>query len=153
MSLQFFRSSPNATIPTKGSDGAAGWDLYSSEAVTLAPCDNAKVRTNLHVAFPKGYYARIASRSGLAYNHKVVTHAGVLDEDYRGEIGVVLFNHGRFEHQVNKGDRIAQLILEKIAEDVKVEEVNSIEELGQTKRGHEGFGSTDTHTTMGWSLY
>lgn len=79
MSLQCFRSSPNATIPTKGSEGAAGWDLYASEDVTLPPWDGAKVSTNLHVAFPKGYYGRIAGRSGLAYKSKVVVHGGVVD--------------------------------------------------------------------------
>lgn len=142
MSLQFFRSSPNATIPTRGSDGAAGWDLSASEDIILLSRDGAKVSTHLHASFPKGYYGRIASRSGLAAKSKVVVHAGVLDLDYRGEIGVVLFNHSDKEFVIKKGDRIAQFILEKIAEDVLVEEVMNIGDLGQTDRGHGGFGST-----------
>lgn len=157
--LQFFPSSDSAIIPTKGSLDAAGWDLYASQKHTIPAYDSCKVHTDLHIAFPPGYYARIASRSGLAFKHKVVTQGGVVDEgnaiisisyipysnlsvDYRGEVGVILFNHSNRDFEVKPGDRIAQLILEKIADNVQVETVSSIEELGQTDRGHGGFGSS-----------
>ena len=78
--LQCYLSSENATLPTKGSDGAAGWDLYAAEEITIPPNDRAKVATNLHVAFPTGFYARVASRSGLAFKHGIDVGAGVVDE-------------------------------------------------------------------------
>ena len=96
------------------------------------------MHTGLAISFPAGLYARIAPRSGLALKKFIDVGAGVVDHDYRGEVGVVLFNHGDQDFEVNMGDRIAQLILEKI-DTPPVEEVQG---LGDTVRGVGGFGST-----------
>ena len=96
------------------------------------------MHTGMSISFPAGLYARIAPRSGLALKKSIDVGAGVVDSDYRGEVGVILFNHGDQDFEVKMGDRIAQLILEKIDTPV-VEEVQGLEE---TVRGSGGFGST-----------
>lgn len=90
------------------------------------------------MAIPSGYYGRVAPRSGLAVKHFIDVGAGVIDEDYRGPLGVVLFNHGQNDFAVKKGDRIAQLLLEKIA----TPDIEVVEDLDETERGAGGFGST-----------
>ena len=96
------------------------------------------MKTGLSISFPTGLYARIAPRSGLALKKFIDVGAGVVDSDYRGEVGVVLFNHGDQDFEVKMGDRIAQLILEKI-DTPPVEEVQGLDD---TVRGSGGFGST-----------
>ena len=96
------------------------------------------VKTGLAISFPAGLYARITPRSGLALKWFIDVGAGVIDSDYRGEVGVVLFNHGDQDFQVKMGDRIAQLILEKI----DTPPVEEVQDLGNTVRGTGGFGST-----------
>lgn len=96
------------------------------------------VKTDLSIAIPHGTYARIAPRSGLAVKHFIDTGAGVVDEDYRGAVGVVLFNHSDVDFNVKQGDRVAQLILERIV----TPEVVEVESLDQTTRGAGGYGST-----------
>ena len=136
--LKFKRLSDQATTPSKGSPGAAGFDLYSAEDRVIGPAGKGMVRTDIALELPKGCYGRIAPRSGLAWTKHLGVAAGVVDRDYRGNIGVVLFNHARSEYTVKKGDRIAQLICEQIL-DPSLQEV---EELGGTERGVGGFGST-----------
>ena len=94
--------------------------------------------TGLSISFPAGLYARIAPRSGLALKKFMDVGAGVVDADYRGEVGVVLFNHGDQDFEVKMGDRIAQLILEQIS----TPEVVEVSGLDETVRGTGGFGST-----------
>ena len=94
--------------------------------------------TDLSVSVPPGTYGRIAPRSGLALRCGVDVGAGVVDSDYRGPVGVILFNHSDTDFSISAGDRIAQLILEKIEQADVVE----TDELGSTERGHGGFGST-----------
>lgn len=96
------------------------------------------VKTDLSIAIPHGTYARIAPRSGLAVKSFIDTGAGVVDEDYRGAVGVVLFNHSDVEFKVKQGDRIAQLILERIMTPKVIE----VESLDETTRGAGGYGST-----------
>lgn len=139
-SLRILRRSDNATIPTKGSALAAGYDLYASEDTVIPAQDNGLVSTDISVVVPIGTYGRVAPRSGLAVKHGISTGAGVIDADYRGEVKVVLFNHAKKDFEVKKGDRIAQLILEKITL-AEVEEITQ-EELTATDRGEGGFGST-----------
>ena len=127
-----------ARIPTRGSGGAVGYDLYSSDRVVIPPLHRALVGTSIAVAFPCGVYGRVAPRSGLAVKHGIQVGAGVVDPDYTGEIKVVLFNHGDRDFHIEKGDRIAQLILEK-CETPEIEEIGTLEE---TDRGAGGFGST-----------
>ncbi|XP_054944222.1 deoxyuridine 5'-triphosphate nucleotidohydrolase, mitochondrial isoform X4 [Physeter macrocephalus] len=114
MRLRFVRLSEHATAPTKGSERAAGYDLYSAYDYTVPPMEKALVKTDIQIALPSGCYGRVAPRSGLAAKHFIDVGAGVIDEDYRGNVGVVLFNFGKEKFEVKKGDRIAQLICERI---------------------------------------
>ncbi|XP_060150270.1 deoxyuridine 5'-triphosphate nucleotidohydrolase, mitochondrial isoform X4 [Globicephala melas] len=95
MRLRFVRLSEHATAPTKGSERAAGYDLYSAYDYTVPPMEKALVKTDIQIALPSGCYGRVAPRSGLAAKHFIDVGAGVIDEDYRGNVGVVLFNFGK----------------------------------------------------------
>jgi dUTP pyrophosphatase len=106
--------------------------------LVIQPNKRALVPTDLSIACPENTYARIAPRSGLALKHGIDTGAGVIDADYRGPVGVILFNFGDEEFVINPGDRIAQLILEQIV----MADVVEVQELSQTVRGSGGFGST-----------
>lgn len=138
--LKVYKRSENATTPTKGSALAAGYDLYSSEIATVPARGQAMVATDISIAVPAGTYGRVAPRSGLAVKHGISTGAGVVDADYRGEVKVVLFNHSDKDFAIVKGDRIAQLVLEKIV-DAEIQEITEAE-LDTTARGSGGFGST-----------
>ncbi|ALA62392.1 dUTPase [Turkeypox virus] len=98
------------------------------------------VMTDIIIDIPEGLYGRISPRSGLACNHFIDVGAGVIDRDYRGNIGILLFNFSKDVFYVNKGDRVAQLIFEKIAHP-EIREVKTVEELSITERGGSGFGS------------
>lgn len=129
--------SPGAIAPTRGSYGAAGYDLYANEDVIIGQYEFTQVSTGVSVAIPSGYYGRIAPRSGLAAKYGIVIGGGVIDEDYRGELKVLMSClHGIYD--VRKGDRIAQLIIEKIA----TPELEIVDSLDDTDRGESGFGST-----------
>jgi dUTP pyrophosphatase len=139
MSLGIKKLCFDAIIPTRGSDRSVGYDLYSV-VDTVVPCQagNALVATGLAITLPPGCYGRVAPRSGLAVKHCINVGAGVIDPDYTGEVKVVLFNHGDKDFEVKKGDRIAQLVLER-CETPPIEEINIVED---TERGSGGFGST-----------
>ena len=128
----------NAALPKRSTEGAAGYDLCAAQDCTIPASGKGLVKTGLSISFPPGLYARIAPRSGLALKRFIDVGAGVVDADYRGEVGVVLFNHGDQDFEVKMGDRIAQLILERI-DTPPVEEVQG---LDGTVRGSGGFGST-----------
>jgi dUTP pyrophosphatase len=136
--LKFLRLHPAAKLPTRGSRQAAGLDLYSIEAVTLAAGARAAVRTGLAVAIPEGFYGRVAPRSGLAVNYGLDVLAGVIDSDYRGEIVCAIVNHGREAFTLDAGQRVAQLIIEAII----TPEAVWADALDETARGAGGFGST-----------
>uniref|UniRef100_A0A452E4G1 Deoxyuridine 5'-triphosphate nucleotidohydrolase n=1 Tax=Capra hircus TaxID=9925 RepID=A0A452E4G1_CAPHI len=138
MRLRFARLSEHATAPTKGSARAAGYDLYSAYDYTVPPMEKVLVKTDIQIALPSGCYGRVAPRSGLAAKHFIDVGAGVIDEDYRGNVGVVLFNFGKEKFEVKKGDRIAQLICERIF----YPEIEEVQILDDTERGSGGFGST-----------
>lgn len=128
----------HAKPPLRATPGAAGYDLVAAEPVSVAAGGRAVVRTGIQLAIPIGHYGRIAPRSGLAVRHCVDVAAGVVDGDYRGEVGVVLVNHGAAEFCVRAGDRIAQLILERAS----TPELEVVISLDDTERGEGGFGST-----------
>lgn len=92
--VQRHPSHPLAKLPTRGSASAAGYDLYASENVTLPRGGRKVIATGISLAIPEGHYGRVAPRSGLASKHGIDTGAGVIDEDYRGLLGVLLFNFG-----------------------------------------------------------
>ena len=104
----------NAIIPCRGTHGAAGYDLSSVEDLIISGKGKGVVKTGLAIATPEDTYARIAPRSGLAVKQFIDVGAGVVDADYRGEVGVVLFNHADDGFRISQGDRIAQMILERI---------------------------------------
>lgn len=114
--------------------------MYSAYDYTIPAHGKQIVLTDIQVEVPHGCYGRVAPRSGLAAKHFIDVGAGVIDEDYRGNVGVVLFNHGSDAFEVKRGDRIAQLICEQIVYP-QMEEVPS---LSETVRGSGGFGSTGT---------
>ena len=128
----------DATLPTRGSSGAVGYDLYSIDEVVVPPSQRALDGTGVAVILPMNVYGRVAPRSGLAVKHGIQVGAGVVDPDYRGEIKVVLFNQGDKHFEIKKGDRIAQLVLERC----ETPDVREVESLDETDRGSGGFGST-----------
>ncbi|KAA0715310.1 Deoxyuridine 5'-triphosphate nucleotidohydrolase [Triplophysa tibetana] len=139
--LKFAKLTENATTPSRGSNRAAGFDLYSAYDYTVGSMDKVVVKTDIQIAVPHGYYGRVAPRSGLAVKHFIDVGAGVVDEDYRGNLGVVLFNFGKETFEVKKGDRIAQLICERIC----YPELLELQTLDDTERGAGGFGSTGSN--------
>jgi len=138
--LKIQRVHDSAIIPTLGSSLSAGRDLYSVDNTIVPPHGKALISTGIIIEFPDcSIYGRIAPRSGLAWKKHIDIGAGVIDADYRGEIKVVVFNHSSEEFNMNVGDKIAQIILEKCLINYKIEEVNSVTD---TNRGAGGFGST-----------
>merc|ERR1711990_371717 len=138
--LEVCKLSEHALIPTKGSKTAAGYDLYSAYDYVIPGQGKIIAKTDISIRVPDGTYGRVAPRSGLAAKNHIDIGAGVVDQDYTGNIGVVMFNHAQEDFEVKKGDRIAQFICEKI-EYPELEEVAS---LSSTERGEGGFGSTGT---------
>ena len=137
--VNFKKLSKNAIIPKKGSDGAVGSDLYSATTIDIAPGKLVLVPTDIALECPIHTYGRIAPRSGVTVKSHLDVLAGVVDNDYRGNIKVAMFNFGVTTQTITKGDRIAQIIFEKISYPVFSEKAN----LSETKRQADGFGSTD----------
>lgn len=128
----------DAVMPVRSSVKAAGLDIFSAYPYVVKAGGRELIKTGLSIKVPPNTYGRLAPRSGLAWKNGIDVGAGVIDEDYRGEVGVILFNHDKKDFVVNKGDRIAQLIIEKIV----YCEVSEVTELDDTQRGDNGFGST-----------
>jgi dUTP pyrophosphatase len=129
---------PEAKLPTRGSDGAIGLDLCAVKSHVIEPGARCVVTTGISAAIPPGYYGRVAPRSGLAFKHGLDVLAGVIDDDYRGDISVMLINHGDRSVVISQYDRVGQLIIERADKFAPVE----ITDLPATKRGDSGFGST-----------
>ena len=127
----------SAVVPTRGSKFSAGYDLSSVEDVVIPSLGRVAVSTGLAIKVPVGTYGRIAPRSGLAFKHGIDVLAGVVDADYRLEVKVILYNTSGDDYTIRKGDRVAQLIIEKI----EMLDVEVVDELGETSR-KDGFGST-----------
>jgi len=111
--MKVVKLSQKATLPTRGSSFSAGLDLYSTISGTLQPLERVLIPLDISIELPDGTFGHILSRSGLSVKHGIHVGAGVIDEDYRGNVAVLLFNLGNtpFEYQV--GDRIAQLVVKK----------------------------------------
>jgi len=129
-----------AIIPQYAHKGDAGLDLFSVEEKNITPGETALVHTGIQIELPEGTEAQIRPRSGLAlkYSITVLNTPGTIDEGYRGEIGVILINHGKFDFKVEKGTKIAQMVIKPV---LKVSIVE-VDELGTTERAEGGFGST-----------
>jgi len=153
MSIKIKRLTETAKIPTKGSEYAAGFDLYADNfgnfknekewSLAILPGETVKIKTGVAVALPEntwgGIYARsgLATKKGLAPANKV----GVIDSDYRGEIIVALYNHSGYQQMLHQGDRIAQLVIHEF----KPYDFEEVDELDDTDRGEGGFGSTGSN--------
>ena len=135
MKINIKKLTTTAKIPTRGSEYAAGYDLYAdiTKELVVEPHETAKIGTGLSIEIPDGYFGAVFARSGLAANC-----VGVCDSDYRGEYIVALHNDGTQARTINPGDRIAQLVVMPYL----AVEFNEVSELSDTKRGAGGFGST-----------
>ena len=142
MDIQVKKLSENAILPTRGSEAAAGYDLYAdiTGAEEIAPHTTTMIPTGLSMAIPEGYFGAIFARSGLAAkeNLRPANCVGVIDADYRGPIIVALHNDGEVPRVVEAGERIAQIVIMPFLE----ANFTVCEELGSTERGEAGFGST-----------
>jgi len=140
MKLRWKKTDPRAFAPVRGSEDAAGLDLYTFEERTLRPGQKAVFQTGIAVAIPPGHVGLVCPRSGLAstYGLTVLNAPGVVDADYRGEVKVLLVNHGDKFVLVKAGWRIAQLVIVPVAPC----EVVEVDSLDDTPRGLGGFGST-----------
>ena len=140
MNVKIKKLNDKATVPSYKTPQAAGCDLCSTEFYILKPGERKLFKTGLAMAIPAGVYGRIAPRSGLAFKDGIDVLAGVIDEDYRGDIGVILINHGAVDKNVFSGDAIAQLIFEKYE---RATEFSVVDSLDETVRSDGGYGSTD----------
>ncbi len=130
----------DSKMPEMATSGAAGYDLCASKAVTIKSGEFEKVPTGIRISMPEGLEAQIRPRSGLAAKHgvTVLNAPGTIDSDYRGEICVILINHGKKDFEIEPGMRIAQMVFSKV---IKVD-FTQVELLDETNRGEGGFGST-----------
>jgi dUTP pyrophosphatase len=140
------RLSEHAVLPVRVDPGAAGYDL-SSAVDTIVPARGKQmIPTDLAITVPEGTYGHIAARSGLAWKNHITVGCGTVDRSYSGNVRVVLFNHSDTDFAIERGDRVAQLVIERILTP-EIEEVGAIE---QTPRGEHGFGSTGTNVKTFW---
>lgn len=134
------RISPEAVLPKQATEGASGFDLVALRKVMILSKEWARIHTGIAVEIPAGFEGQVRPRSGLAYDYgvTVLNSPGTIDSDYRGEISVLLINHGFAPFTVYPGARIAQLVISPVASVVPIE----LDQLSTTKRGSGGFGST-----------
>ena len=134
------RNESNNLLPAYQTKGSAGMDICSNEEVVLYAGSRQAIGTGLYLEIPEGYEVQVRSRSGLAIKNgiSVLNSPGTIDSDYRGEVGVILTNEGTEDFLIQKGDRIAQLVLQPV---IQMELIEA-EELNETERGTGGFGST-----------
>lgn len=133
-------------LPAYATSGAAGMDVVSAEDVSIASGARHAVATGLAVAIPQGYEIQVRPRSGLALKHGITVPntPGTIDSDYRGELKVILINHGSEAFAIQRGDRIAQLVLAPVVQAAWSE----VTDLDATERGDGGFGSTGGHAAL-----
>jgi len=133
-------------LPRYATAGAAGMDVLSAEDVTLEPGARHAVATGLALAIPHGYEIQVRPRSGLALKHgiSVPNTPGTIDSDYRGELKVILINHGGAPFEIRRGDRVAQIVLAPVT----LAAWDEVAQLDETERGAGGFGSTGGHAKL-----
>ena len=140
--IQRIEGNEDLPLPRYMSDGASGMDLYAAvtDSVTIPPKEVAVIPIGIRIALPAGFEAQVRPRSGLAARHGigVLNSPGTVDSDYRGEIKIILFNFGKEDFIVNRGDRVAQMIITRVARAELVEQ----DSLEDTQRGSGGFGHT-----------
>lgn len=133
-------------LPAYATSGAAGMDVLAAENVTIKPGQRHAVATGFAVAIPNGYEIQVRPRSGLALKHgiSVPNTPGTIDSDYRGEVKIIMINHGDEPFAIARGDRVAQLVLATVTQ----ASWDVVEELDETERGEGGFGSTGGHAKL-----
>lgn len=133
-------------LPAYATSGAAGMDVLAAENVNLKPGQRHAVATGFAVAIPDGYEIQVRPRSGLALKHgiSVPNTPGTIDSDYRGEVKIIMINHGEEAFAIARGDRVAQLVLAPVTQAAW----DLVEELDETERGAGGFGSTGGHAKL-----
>ncbi|NLB43410.1 MAG: dUTP diphosphatase [Clostridiales bacterium] len=140
MKLKIKKTHPNAKLPEYAHPGDVGLDIYSIEEAVIDPGSTKLIHTGLIIELPEGTEAQVRPRSGLALKHQitVLNSPGTIDAGYRGEVGIILINHGKTAFLVEEGMKIAQMVIQPVLR-VKVEEVA---EMSDSSRGQGGFGST-----------
>jgi dUTP pyrophosphatase len=138
MELMVHRLHPDAKLPEYAHDNDAGMDVFAYEAVVVPARGHALVHLGISFAVPDGYVALIWEKSGLARNHGIGSMGGVIDAGYRGEVTMIARNHTDTDYQFAKGDKVAQILLQKIEHPVLID----IDRLPESERGTGGFGST-----------
>lgn len=133
---------PKAKLPTRAHSTDAGLDLYSIENIVVPSWGKAEVKTGIAVDLPENTYGQVSTKSGLCKKFNLTAEAGIIDQSYRGEIIVFIFNHSDKDYEFKQGDKVAQLIVIRI----HCPEVIQVQELDETERGVAGFGSTDNKT-------
>lgn len=130
---------PDAILPKYATDGDSGADVCTYEDVTIPAGERVLVKTGIVIALPYGHEAQVRSKSGLAFKAgiQVLNSPGTVDEGYRGEVGVILYNTGKFDYLFKKGDKIAQLVVKPVYQSIFEETTG---ELDSTERGEGGFG-------------
>jgi dUTP pyrophosphatase len=141
--LKIKKIHPEAKLPEFAHEGDAGMDLFSIEELDIMPGESGLVHTGIKLELPKDTEAQVRPRSGLALKNSitVLNSPGTIDEGYRGEVMVILINHGRQSFKVEKGMKIAQMVIKPIFK-VDIVEINESDELNESKRGEKGFGSS-----------
>ena len=134
--LPFVKMSTDAVTPARATEGSVGLDFYSLANYIIPPHSHLLIPTQIKLRIPLGLYGRLASKSGLTILHQLHVGAGVIDPDYTGEIMVLLINTASHVHPIDKGDPIAQLILEKVSIPI----LKEVKELPPTTRGDHGCG-------------
>ena len=138
MKIKFQKILKEAIIPSYAHSGDAGMDIFSAENVVLKAGERKRIRTGIKMELPEDYVALIWDKSGLAFEHGIKTMAGVIDSDYRGEVLIVLVNLSSIDYKIEKGRKIAQMLIQKI----ETAEIEVAEKLNSSKRAEGGFGST-----------
>ena len=142
VNIQRLEGNNDLPLPKYMSDGASGMDMYAAVTDTeiIPPREVAMIPVGIRIALPEGFEAQVRPRSGLAAKHGVgiLNSPGTIDSDYRGEIKIIMFNFGKEPFVINRGDRIAQMIITRVARAVLIEQ----DDLEDTERGSGGFGHT-----------
>ncbi|MDO8572170.1 MAG: dUTP diphosphatase [bacterium] len=138
LAIKIKKLKADATVPSYAHAGDAGMDMYASEDVHIRKGEWGKVPTGIALEIPDGYVGLVWDKSGLSINHGLKTLGGVIDAGYRGEIIIGIVNLSSEDYTIEKGHKIAQLLIQKIESPV----IQKVEELGDSHRGEKGFGST-----------
>jgi len=136
--IKFKRLDKNAITPTKGTTYAAAWDLYALNDGIVVAGSIALIKTGIAMIIPNGWRGQIRSRSSLAKKHHLVTQGGVIDSDYRGDVGILISNLSKTDYKYKAGHRMAQMTIDRVPMVCLIE----VEKLDETERGVGGYGST-----------